>query len=417
MTFLYWIVAHLALLLLSPYALLRALFGDRCWRERLTLVRPASPAALWIHASSVGEVRVISYLVDYLKRERPELSVHVTVATRNGYATAASILPTTCTVSFIPLDIPWLMSRTIDRLRPTLIIIAETEIWPHLVACAHGRSVPIVLVNGRMTERAYRRYCRAKNFFSSILSTYDRFFFKTQADASRYASFGVPSDKSIIAGDMKFDAPLVERSDVTIRNLRESIGVAPDQYLLVAGSTRPGEEAILARVYTSLKVGHHSLRLALAPRHLERLREIQALLQAENLSISLYSEMMKGEQSSDSGSVILVDTMGNLSDLYLAADLAFVGGTLVNVGGHNLLEPVWAGTPVLFGPHVSNVRDAADYLLQNKFGCLVNNADELRETIDQLISGSIVMQAKTQTDLRHSATAIAGEYIVRKLDA
>jgi tRNA (guanine-N7-)-methyltransferase len=290
-----------------------------------------------------------------------------------------------------------------------MIVIAETEIWPNLITTAAQREIPVVLVNGRMSDKAFGRYRLIRNSIRDLLSSYDKFFFKTQKDRESFAYFGVQDDRAIVAGDMKFDAPLALRSEGRIREIRSRAGVGEDEFLLVAGSTRSGEEEQLIRIYHLLKGNYSKLRLMLAPRHVERATEIGALLRAVDCPYIVYGD------SQESQGVILVDRMGFLNDLYMAADVAFVGGTLVDVGGHNLLEPVWAGTPVLFGPYLSNVQDAADYILKHDYGAGVSSADELRTVLISILDGQRSFETKSENDLRQSPTAIAGDYVLERL--
>ena len=238
---------------------------------------------------------------------------------------------------------------------------------------------------------------------------YDRFFFKTEGDFERYRHFGVTPGNSAVVGDMKFDAPLLPRSEGRRREMRARAGIAGDHFLLVAGSTRPGEEAILANVFQAVHSKHKNFRMIIAPRHVERVGEVKTLLEGKGLPYAVYGRVSTAE------GIILVDRMGLLNDLYLAADVAFVGGTLVDIGGHNLLEPVWAGTPVLFGPHIANVREAADYIMERNYGAMIRSGSDLASTVTRLIEGTLSFNVKTEHDLAESATAIVGHYVLERL--
>ena len=392
-----------------PYCRLRARSGKELWRGRLGLVPDVGPKDVWIHAASVGETRVIRYLVDYLIKRETGIKIHVTVMTQTGFRTAVKILPPDVTVSYFPFDAMSSVGRTLDRIRPRCIVIAETEIWPNLISAAARRQIPVILVNGRMSESSFGRYRRVAGSLGKLLSLYDRFFFKTVEDRERFAVFGVDDGRSVVSGDMKFDAPLDERSEGRIKELRHRIGIAETDFLVVAGSTRPGEEEQLLAAYRSLKREFPRLRLLLAPRHVERADEIATLLKSLNEPYIVY-----GSGRTTDG-VILVDKMGILNELYMAADVAFVGGTLVDIGGHNLLEPVWAGTPVLFGPHVGNVQEAAGYIIEHCYGAGVTSVDDLSLTLVAMLDKRLSFETKSETDLKQAATSIAGDYILEKL--
>ncbi len=406
---LYKIVTGFVYVLVYPYGWQRARSGRELWRGRLGLIPSVGPRDVWIHAASVGEAKIAGFLISHLKKKNQALSLHLSVMTEAGFRTAVRELDPDVTVSYFPLDAVRPIARTLDMIQPKMIVITETEIWPNLIRAATGRGIPVILVNARMSPKAFRRYRMMKGAMADLLAAYDRFFVKTDSDYERYTYFGVQSEKSVVAGDMKFDAPLLERSEGRRKEIRARAGVSDDQFLLVAGSTRPGEEEKLVEVYAAIKAEQPQLRLILAPRHVERTGEIRAFLDSRNLPYYIY-----GKAAKDDG-LILVDRIGLLADIYMAADLAFVGGTLVDLGGHNLLEPVWAGAPVLFGPYVSNVREAADYITEHQYGTVVSSIDELQEILVAILEGQRSFEIKTAADMGVSATALAGDYILKRL--
>ena len=413
MIWLYRTFMSVVLALVYPYGRLRAAFGSKLWRGRLGLIDPRDETDIWMHAASVGETKVLSYLIAYLREKKPDLRIHFTVITSTGFQTARSTFceadDTPVTVSFFSLDANIAVKRTLDRLRPKMVVVAETEIWPNLIAQCSARSIPLVLVNGRMSESSFGRYRLITKPLSSLLSRYSRFFFKTEQDQERYAHFGVKPEKSVVAGDMKLDAPLLPRSEDGIRQMRHQLGVTEEQFIFVAGSTRPGEEEILLDAYRAVRDNHPRIRLVLAPRHLERLNEIRALLESRNITYYLYGQKPLED------AVILIERMGILNDIYMAADLAFVGGTLVDIGGHNILEPVWAGTPVLFGPYLNNVTEAAEYITDHDYGQRVESSEEMTALLEEIISGARTFERKTADHPAHSAAAEAGSYILEQL--
>jgi len=412
MMLVYKFITFLIYCLVYPLGRIKIARGSRFWLGRLGLIDPIGPRSIWMHAASVGEVKVLSYLFDYIKKQEPALTMHVTVMTRAGFKTATDLIgdkDTRITLSYFPLDVRRVISRTLDSIKPALLTIAETEIWPNLINEASKRNIPVVLVNGRMSEKAFQRYQFLRPMFAKLFAQYDRFFFKTEGDLERYQHFGVSQGKSVVTGDMKFDAPLLPRSEGRRREMRARAGAADDSFLLVAGSTRPGEEAILVNVFRTVNAKHKNLRMIIAPRHMERIGEVKALLEKKGLSFDVYG------QPPQTAGIILVDRLGILNDLYLAADLAFVGGTLVDIGGHNVLEPVWAGTPVIFGQYLSNVAEAADYILANNYGEKVTSESDLVQLLYQVIIGDLSFAVKTESDWHNSPTAVAGKYILKRL--
>jgi len=267
----------------------------------------------------------------------------------------------------------------------------------------------VVLVNGRMSSQGFGRYKLVGSILRSTFRHYDRFFFKSKEDADRYRQFGVPSEKFEVAGDMKFDTPLWPRSTGRREEIRFRLGADTGDFIVVAGSTRPGEEHMLLDVLQVLRRADSAVKLVLAPRHLDRLDDVKQVCSAAGFDYTIYGDVQNGRP------VVLVDRMGLLMDLYMAADAAFVGGTLVDIGGHNILEPVWAGTPVFFGPSLNNVRDAAEYITEKNFGAQVATGAELGDELERLRCGERTFAEKTEHDLEGSATARAGEYILGKL--
>ena len=412
MIYLYRAVVAILYRVTWPYVRFKANRGSTLWQGRLLDSLPDEPVDLWLHAASVGETRMAAILISHLRKHRPNIRLHTTVMTEAGFETAGRLLAGKSTVSYFPLDVAPLLKRLFATLKPQAVVIAETEIWPNMVRAAAEQEVPLVLVNGRMSERAFGRYKKIRGTLQALLARYTRLFLRSEVDRKRFAHFGVTPEQMVVVGDMKFDAPLVPRTEGRRREIRFRAGVPDNAPLLVAGSTRPGEEAMLLEMFAGLRAEIPRLRLLLAPRHLERLDEVAELLRQSGASFRRYTD-----EKNDEATVILVDRMGLLTDLYLAADLAFVGGTLVAVGGHNLLEPVWTGTPVLFGPHTANVAEAAAYIAEHNYGARAADSQEIRRLMQEFFAGQRSFARKTEADLEHSATAEAGRFILALLDS
>ncbi|MFQ5453693.1 MAG: 3-deoxy-D-manno-octulosonic acid transferase, partial [Candidatus Zixiibacteriota bacterium] len=339
-----------------------------------------------------------------------ELKIHISTMTRTGFSTATQIKKTPCiSLSYFPFDIPSVVKKTLDRVQPRILVVAETEIWPNLVYETAKRNIPIILINGRMSEKAFGKYKLFRTTFKKILSMYDYFFFKTDKDASLYSYFDIQPIKWKTAGDMKFDAPLLEQSEEIKLHNRIQNGIDKDSFLFVAGSTRPGEELILMDVYKELSAEFDDFHIIIAPRHIERIDEIKAQLADKQIHFRMLNAVDKNEK------MILVDKLGLLNNLYLAADISFVGGTLVDIGGHNILEPVWAGSPVIFGSSVHNVKEAVDYVSENNYGAMIKSKEELIMLLIKVHRGEIIFSTKKAHDLDNSPTALIGDFILSKL--
>lgn len=407
---LYNFIISLAVCVLYPYGRIKAAMGDSFWSDRLGLTKPEAKNAVWLHAASVGEARVVSYLIDQLLKKEQSLQILVTTVTRTGQQTARELFGDKAEILFFPYDASFVMHRFLANLQPRLIGCAETEIWPNLVRQSSKANIPIILFNGRMSERAFGKYQKIRRSMASLLSKYDHFFFRTDSDAERYLALaGSENLPHTICGDMKFDAPMTKMTAGSILATRERLNVMPEDFLFVAGSTRPGEEAAIAALYQNLAIAHPNLRIAIAPRHIERSDEVANIFAIHGITVC------REKRNGNGAKVILIDRMGELNELYAAADLAFVGGTLAEIGGHNILEPVWCGTPVLFGQSLDNVKEAADYIVRNNFGGKVADAEELTRVVGEVIDSKVRFDKRDDSDRTDSATATVAEYIIRRV--
>lgn len=404
---LYRFVTRILYWLVRPWVSRRDM--EAMWRQRMGFVRREKPCDVWLHASSVGEVRVITILVGQLLERQPELELHVTVMTPAGMKAARGGLPDRVSVSFLPIDATPAVRRALIVLEPRLLVIAETEIWPVLAQEAAGRQIPVMLVNGRMSEKGFRRYVRFRGFFARVLSQYERLFVKSAEDLSRFEAFGVGEERAEVTGDMKFDAPLYECPERVRAELRRLCGAGEDSLLMVAGSTRSGEEAMLLDMLISLREHCPRLVLVIVPRHVERAPEIGRLIAEKGLSFSELGDVPATEE------LVLVAKMGILNDLYAASDLAFVGGTLVDIGGHNILEPVWAGTPVLYGSSIDNVTEAAGYIEERGYGAMVSDVAELGQRVRSFCAGHLTFAVRGAEDAGDSPTVRVVDYILKRL--
>lgn len=409
MRIVYRIITAVIYFILWPYGRIRAAAGSELWRGRLGLIAENGKYDVWIHAASVGETKISGYLIDYLVHKKAQLRIYLTTMTVSGNRIAKKFKTDNVAIGYFPLDSRGPVRKTLAKINPKALVITETEIWPNLIESAFLMETPIILVNGRLSDKAFRKYRALSHMFGRLLSRYDRIFVKTVSDEEKFKSFKLSGERVSMAGDMKFDAPLIWGDEMRKSKIRRLMVADANDFVLAAGSTRPDEERQLLQLLNSLKNEGIKLLLVLAPRHLERLAEVKSEIESLNLSYMTYG--------SDHGTapVVLVDKMGVLNDIYQASDLAFVGGTLVDVGGHNILEPVWAGTPVVFGPYIGNITESKDYVLQNNYGAMVESINEMAELVKKFINDRSMFSVKTEDDLSHSPTATVGDYILKKL--
>ncbi len=345
MLWLYNLILVPTALLLAPFALLAALCSARVRRglgERLWPRVLMSEPSVWVHAASVGEAEAAAPLIQaLLARGIPTCA---TTLTATGRDRLRARLPELC-VRLAPLDLPGLVSLAVTRARPRVLVLVETELWPNLIHAVASRGGRVVVVSGRLSDASYPRYRRARPLLSCLFRDLFVLGAQTEEDRQRFLCLGVAPERGHVIGDLKLDrsAPPPPSDE-----LRAAIGEGP---LLVGGSTHAGEEEALLEAWRGLREREApALRLVLVPRHPERVPGVLRWLRHEAVSVGLRSE---GAAKAD---VVLVDSIGELTSLYALAELVFVGGTLVPVGGHNLLEPVQAGKLVVHGPHVENQR-------------------------------------------------------------
>ena len=353
---------------------------------------------LWFHAASVGEVQALQPIIAALHDRFPSRPVVLSTFTPVGKGLAQKVVPQAARVFLLPVDLPWIVGRMARRLRPSALIVQETELWPNLFRELGRLRVPIVLVNGRLSPRSFRRYARVRPFMRRVLANVSLILAQSDSSAQRFQRLGVPAHKVQTVGNTNIDRALNQAEQPTPPHPMAPLLAA--RQLLVAGSTHEGEEAILLSVYQRLRAQHPGLCLVLAPRHLERVETVARHVQARNLS-AIRRSRHPGESASDSWpDVIILDTLGELVAFYKLCTVAFVGGSLVPIGGHNILEPVMFAKPVLFGPHMHHFPELAD-LLRNADGAIqVRDENDLYTYTAHLLANPAEAAAMGQRALR-----------------
>lgn len=355
---------------------------SRRWLERLAIYDSESePGVIWFHAVSVGEAEAAFPLVRAIKERFPERPVLVTATTPTGSARIRDVLGNTVKHVYLPYDLPDCVDRFIRHYRPVLAVVLETEIWPNLYRACGKRGIPLAIVNGRLSEKSARGYLRLRSLTRESLSHIRLIAAQTSEDAKRYVAIGANPKSVIVAGNIKFDIELPAEMQERASALRRALfGTRP---ILIAGSTHPGEESQILAAFGALQKRFPKLLLILAPRHPHRIGDIISECKTAGLTVRLRSEEKPCEKSID---VFLLDTLGELRCFYAASDVAFVGGSLVPIGGHNVLEPAVAGLPVLFGPHHFNFVEIGSKLKASGGGIEVQNAEELAFWVERLLN-------------------------------
>jgi 3-deoxy-D-manno-octulosonic-acid transferase len=345
--------------------------------QRLGASPMFSDPTIWCHAVSVGEVKaIIPMLSLFEKSGKTRGRVVVSTVTPTGQETAKRECGFVKEIFYFPFDIPFLVGRVIQRINPEVFITAETEIWPNFFFTCFRRKIPVVIVNGRISDGSFPRYMKFRWFFRPILKRVTLFLMQSDEDARRIMDIGAREVSVKVTGNMKYD-----RSPEPVTLPKAINSWAHGGFLLVAGSTHAGEEEMLLHALKENEIT--DLYLAIVPRHPERFDDVARLLETENYLYSRFSELLAGRPPQ--GNIMLVDAMGVLDGFYALADAAFVGGSLVPVGGHNLLEPAMHRVPVITGPHIHNFRDISGALVKAG-GCeVVRDSEALSVFVHTLV--------------------------------
>jgi len=365
--------------------------------ERFGRVAPRGEAPpLWLHTVSVGEAMAVAPLARELRQRRPAVPLLVSTVTETGRGVAEARLPADRFI-FFPLDFPWSVGRALDSIRPRLVLLTETELWPNFLRACAVRHVPVVVINGRISPRSFPRYRRVRRWFKSVLEDVTLFCMQSAADAERIQLLGAPPERVRILGNLKYDlAGLGDAAEAP--SARAGLGLADEAPLFVAGSTHRGEEEAVLAAFAAAKGSRPAVRLLLAPRHPERLDEVERLVRQAGHPC-LRRSRLPAEHSPEGG-VILLDTMGELSRLYAAAGAVFIGGSLVPHGGQNILEPAAHARPVIHGPYMGNFAEIRGLFREANAAIEVSDAPALGEAVVRLLADTALATRMGQAGRR-----------------
>ena len=375
---------------------------DRDVRSRL-----ASHCCTWIHAVSVGEVAIALKLSAKLRELDPKFFCVLTTTTTTGFAFATKEACEGMEVLYSPLDFWPVMRRAYAVIRPIRVVLVEAEVWPNLAAEARARGLPLALVNARLSQRSERRFRRFLFLVAPTFRCLDLVCVQEPEDIERWMALGVPRERIHHTGSIKYDpAETKVNPDLPLQVLR-AFGIDGDRPILFGGSTHAGEEAILGEIYQRLRADFPALMLIIAPRHVERVDEIRTHLARLGLSVRLRTEVGTGRMSPPD--CVLLDSTGELQDWYAVATIVFVGKSLTARGGQNPVEPILAGKPVLFGPHMENFSALAGALIARDAAVQVVDADTLQKQVRRLLddreaAGRLVAQAQAVLAVHAGAT-------------
>lgn len=340
---------------------------------------------IWIHGASVGEIVATSPLVKQIRQEMPNRPILVSAFTVGGYNMAKQIIPEADAIIFFPLDLPFVAESMVKRIHPGIFMPVETELWPNFLRAIRERHIPVMMVNGRISEKSVKTYRYLYGIWDDMLSTVSRFCMQSSIDADYIYSLGADKNKIFVTGNTKFDQTYAEVTPEDYTRYKEELGLNDSYPIIMAGSTHPGEEKALFDAFKKVREKHADARLVIAPRKVNRADEISKLASSYGFETGYRSKMLENPSLRKEYPVVLLDTIGELGRIYAVGDVVFVGGSLCKTGGHNVLEPAAHAKPIIVGPNMQNFKDS--YSLLSKVGAckMVNNVAELANEMLDII--------------------------------
>ncbi|HUH66139.1 MAG TPA: 3-deoxy-D-manno-octulosonic acid transferase [Syntrophales bacterium] len=409
MYFLYNLLLVIASVFAFPYyAIKMALTGKyrKSLGPKLGLVKPEVFAGMkgspriWIHAVSVGEVTAAEPIVASLRNYFPEACIVLSTSTETGQDMARRIVGGATSFIYYPLDIPFVVGKVVAGVRPDIFILTETELWPNLIKACKEQGAKVIMVNGRISPRSYRKYAWTRFFWKDIVTLIDEMGVISEVDAERLISLGMPTSRVHVMGNAKYDSLAAKASPSIREDMERRLSLSKTDRVLVAGSTHDGEEQIVLRVYLRLLPRYPDFKLIIIPRHPERGRAVFSLIKDAGFEdCILMTEINKGRHRKNER-VIIIDVIGELFKVYSLATAVYCGGSLVPRGGQNILEPAAWGKVIFYGPHMDDFRNEKDLLEKAGAGREVRSAEELLDGILALLSDTNALAEKGEAGRR-----------------
>ena len=382
--------------------------------SKLNLDRP-----IWVHAVSVGETIAIKGLLDQLRQAYPGRKLVISTVTSTGNKIAQGLVKDGDFLTYLPLDFSFMVKYVLKKINPSMFIIAETEIWPNLITCLDKLQIPVITVNGRISDSSFKGYRLIKFFIRPILRRVKQFCVQSDLDAQRLESLGVDKQKIQVTGNIKFDINIDLFSESSALSYRSKLGLGQFDKLLVCGSTHPHEEELIFTAYKELLRIFPKLKLLIAPRHPGRCEKISKLAVARGFMPVLISNISAACPTCINAPVFILDTIGQLFNYYFAADIVFVGGSLVKKGGHNILEPASLKKPVVFGPYMFNFRQISELFLANQAALQVADSYELVGKVKELLNNNLLakelVERAYELIISHRGATLKNVQIIRQL--
>ncbi|MCM8831028.1 MAG: 3-deoxy-D-manno-octulosonic acid transferase [Candidatus Omnitrophica bacterium] len=381
----YDIVFFIGFLIYLPIYILKKKINLAALKEKIGFIKVKEKNYIWIHAVSVGEVILIQPLIKRLN-ETFSYPILVTTTTLAGNKLAKQKFLTFAEVIFFPYDISFVIFRVLKIIRPKVFITVETELWPNLFYNLKRKKIPIIIINARISKKAFKRYKVFKPFIANTLKKCDYIGVQNQAYKEKFINLGYFEKKLIITGNLKFESVVVDNEKLTkFKQLYlPSIKVNKNKLLIIAASTHHPEERIIFDIYKDILNEFANINLLIAPRHIERVSQIETFILSSKF-YPLRISKIKDFNFEQNNIIYILDVIGELLYFYSIADICFIGGSLIKFGGHNILEPIYFGKPTIFGPFMDNFKDIVDIVLEKEAGIMVKNEVELKDVLLQLI--------------------------------
>lgn len=343
--------------------------------------RPSRAPCLWLHAVSVGEVNLLAPLIARWEQLHPDWDIVISTTTQTGYALAQKRYAPRM-ICYAPLDFTWAVSRSMRRIRPTLLVMAELELWPNWIAAAHRAGARVAVVNGRLSEKSFRGYQRVARWLRGTLESLDLVAVQNAEYAQRFLALGCKEQRVQVTGSIKFDGATTDRQNPATTRLAALAGIEPSDVVFLAGSTQAPEEQLALETFQLLSPKHPRLRLLITPRHPERFDEVAALLDRGGVRWQRRSDL-ETQPADPAARVLLIDVVGELGAWWGTSSIAFVGGSLGRRGGQNMIEPAAYGSAVSFGPNTWNFKDVVQLLIASEAAVVVRNSADLQLFVER----------------------------------
>ena len=415
-TLLYNVLLVLAAVFLIPYYAVKIALTGKYRKSIAAKFGFVSPDALatmkgtpriWIHAVSVGEVTAAAPIVSVLREIRPDACIVLSTGTETGQEMARRIATAASSIIYYPLDIPWVVRRTLSRVKPDVMVLVETELWPNFLRIAASQGIRMVMVNGRVSPRSYGRYVRTRFFWEHVLSRIDAFGAISSVDAERLVHMGASPPRVRVIGNAKYDGPAARVTPSLHEETTRRLTIPPGAMVLVAGSTHEGEEKIVLSVYLKLREQYPGVILILVPRHVERAEDVSALISQMGITKAIRLTEIDAGAPRGGNEMVIVDAIGELFKVYSVATVVYCGGSLVPKGGQNILEPAAWGKVVLYGPSMEDFADEKEALERVGAGITVYDEEDLFRRLSVLM-GDAALLAEKGTRAREVVTSNMG---------